>query len=130
MTLIRIAVGIAAFLAPQVALFVTAAQPPVAIQDPGWFLNAGRNVVTITSVIALVAAALAVRRHWKIEDTATFGLGTVIAMVGTLIAIGPGTIFPIVIVIGAIVLGLAILAGTAVGYVIQLAGARMELSRR
>src|SRR4051812_48749779 len=129
-TLAWAAVGIAAFMAPQVVLFLTTPQPPVAIKDPGWFLNSGRNVATITAVIAVVAAVLAARRRWTIGDTATFGLGVLVAMVGTLFTIGPGTIFPIVIVVGSVVAGVTILVGTAVGYAIQLANARMRPLRR
>src|SRR5689334_22039781 len=100
-------VGIAAFAAPQAALFVTTPPSPV-MADPGWFLNAGRNVATIGLVIGVVATVLAVRRRWRFEETATFGLGVLIAMAVTLFAIGPGTIFPIVIVVGAVVVGLVI----------------------
>jgi hypothetical protein len=81
-------------------------------------------------VIAAVAALLAVRQQWRIEQTALFGLGALMAMVGTLVIIGPGNIFPIVIVVGAVVIGLVILAGTAVGYALQrLAHMRMAPSR-
>jgi len=123
-------VGIAAFLTPQITLFLTTSQPPVPIKDPGWFLNSGRNVATISAVIAVVAAVLAARRRWTIGDTATFGLGVLVAMVGTLFTIGPGTIFPIVIAVGSVVAGVTILVGTAVGYAIQLANARMRPLRR
>ena len=124
------AAGVAAFMAPQAALFLTTPSSRLAIKDPGWFLNSGVNVATISGVIAVVAAFVAVRRRWRIGDTAIFGLGILIAMAGTLFTIGPGTIFPIVIVVGAVVAGVAILAGTAVGYGIQLATARMAPSRR
>ena len=105
-------------------------QSPLAIKDPGWFLNSGGNVATISCVLAAVATLLAVRRRWRIQDTATFGLGVLIAMVGTLVTIGPGTIFPIVLVVGAVVVGPVILVGTAVGYALQrLAHMRMDPSR-
>ena len=128
-TVAWVVLGIAAFLVPQAVLFVIT--PQSAIKDPGWFLNSGSNVATIGGVIAAVAAVLVVPRRWRIQDTASFGLGVLLAMVVTLVTIGPGSIFPIVIVVGAIVLGLAILVGTAVGYVLQLlANMRMEPSRR
>jgi hypothetical protein len=117
-------------MAPQVALFLNAPQWPLATDAPGWFLNSGRNVATITCVIAVVAALLAARRRWRIDNTVAFALGILIAIVGTLFAIGPGTIFPIVIVIGAMVAGLAIVVGTAVGYIIQLANMRLNPWRR
>ena len=118
-------VGIAAFAAPQVALFVTTPPSPI-MEDPGWFLNGGRNVATIGVVIGVVATLLAVRRRWRIEETATFGLGVLIAMAVTLFTIGPGTIFPIVIAVGAVVVGLVIAMGTAVGYAIQRAAIRTQ----
>jgi hypothetical protein len=124
------AVGIAAFMAPQVALFLSAPQWPLTSAAPGWFLNAGGNVATIGCVIAVVAALLAVRGRWNIGDTIAFGLGVLIAVVGTLFTIGSGTIFPIVIVIGAVVVGVAILVGTSFGYAIHLASVRLRPSRR
>ncbi len=83
-TVAWVVVGIAAFLTPQVVLLLTTAQSPLSIEDPGWFLNSGRNVATISGVIATVAALLAARRRWRIQDTATFGAGVQLAMVGTL----------------------------------------------
>jgi hypothetical protein len=129
-TFTRVVVGIAAFLAPQVTLFLSTPDSPLGIKDPGWFLNSGRNVATITGVIAVVALLVAVRRRWTISETGAFGVGVLIAMVGTLFTIGPGTIFPLVIVVGAVVLGVAITIGTALGHGIQLAAARMAPSRR
>jgi hypothetical protein len=117
-------VGIAAFLVPQLALFLTTSQAPIAVDDRGWFLNSGRNVATIGSVIGVVSALIAARRQWRLRDTATFGLGVLIAMVATLFTIGPGTIFPIVIIIGAALAGVATLVGTAVGYVVQMVSSR------
>jgi hypothetical protein len=52
-------------------------------------------------------------------------LGVLVAMVATLFTIGPGTIFPIVIAVGAIVAAVATLAGTAIGYAIQMGSARV-----
>jgi len=126
-----VVLGVVAFIAPQVVLFVITPQSPGGIKDPGWFLNSGGNVATIGCVIAAVAALIAVPRRWRIEDTAIFGLGVLIAMVATLVTIGPGTIIPIVIIVGAIVLGLAVSVGTAIGYALQLmANMRLQLSRR
>jgi hypothetical protein len=126
---IAFTLGIAAFLVPQVALLVTTPQSPV-IEDPGWFLNSAANVGTISSVIAIVAALLAVRQRWRIIDTVMFGSGVLLAMASTLFTIGPGNIFPIVIVVGAVVIGAVILVGTLAGYVIQLASVRVGLTHR
>lgn len=124
--LARISLGIGAFIAPQLTLLVTSS--PRTFSDPGWFLNAGGNVVTICGVVATVALLVAVRRGWTFGDTAEFGLGVLIAMIGTLLALGAGTLFPIVIVVGGVVLAVAIGLGTALGYVIRLASGRMLLS--
>lgn len=130
MTMAKVAAGMAAFLAPQVALFLTTTPPLIPIENPGWFLNSGRSVATIASVIGGVAAAIAARRVWRVRDTVAFALGVLIAMVGTLVTVGPGTLFPIVVVVGAAVAGIATLVGTAVGYVVQAGSARMMSVRR
>jgi hypothetical protein len=110
-----VAVGVTAFMAPQIALFVSVPPPSPPINAPGWFLNSGFNVATIAGVITVVAALLPLRRRWRVRETATFGAGVLLAMIGTLVAIGPGTIFPIVIVIGSVVVGFGIFWGTAAG---------------
>jgi len=117
-------------MAPQIALFLVDPQWPLATSAPGWFLNSGRNVTTIGCVAAIVAALIAARGLWRIGHTVAFGSGILIAMVGTLWTLGPGTIFPIVIVVGAMVVALAMVLGTAVGYAIQLANMRLRPSRR
>ena len=128
--LTRVAVGLATFIVPQAVLFRTTSQPARPIEDPGWFLNGGVNVATIACVIAIVAAVFAARRRWRVRETSAFGFGVLVAMAGTLFAIGPGTLFPIVIVVGALVIGVAILVGTAVGSVVRLASTRVQLARR
>ena len=100
--------GALAFAGAQVPLLVTA--PAVAgVSSPGWFLNSGSNALVVGLVVALVAAAGA------IQDLPFYGLGAFTAMVATLFAIGPGNIFPIVIVFGTCFLGVSIVVGGACG---------------
>ena len=77
------------------------ATPPVpGMTAPGWFLNSGRNILLIAAVLAAGAAVLTARKAASDGDAVLYGLGAIVAMIATLFAIGPGTIFPIVITFG------------------------------
>ena len=106
--------GAAMFLAVQGVLFLTVA-PTEGIRNSGWFLNSGRGVAVV-AVFCAVAGALvgAVRRDNVLESTMVAG-GAVLAMIAVLFSIGPGTIFPIVIVFGTVIIAGATLLGMAVG---------------
>src|SRR5689334_19052991 len=87
-TVIRIAIGVAVFLVPQVVLFlVTPAREGIA--DPGWFLNSGRNVAAIAGAVGVAAAVLAAGPGWKTRDAVMLGIGVVCGMAATLFTIGP-----------------------------------------
>lgn len=83
-----------------------------------WFLNttsAGQFTLACFFVVSLVAGAFA-----------TFGwfiwVGAVVAMVVVMfVPPGPGTLWPIAIAIGALLLAAAILFGSALGYGIRRA---------
>jgi hypothetical protein len=76
-----------------------------------WFLNDSGRAVALTASILFVAA-LAASLLWARDggDAIVHGVnvaaGAAAAMIGVLVVIGPGTIFPIVIV-GGIVIALA-----------------------
>lgn len=129
MTLFRLAAGVVAFLAPQVALFLRVSGSAGDMRAPGWFLNSGSNAAVISAVVVLVAAVIAARPRWTVADTTVFACGVLIAMLATLVAIGPGTIFPLVLTVGTVLLVAATVLGTAVGYAVRFAALRVTPRR-
>ena len=111
--------GVFAFCAVQIPLLL--ATPTVAggMNAPGWFLNSGRNVLFVGSILAAGAAAVYLRRLASVRDAVFYGVGAVTAMIVTLFMIGPGNIFPIVIVFGMGVVALAVLAGATCGAAVR-----------
>lgn len=115
--------GAVAFAAAQAALFLVAGDTRrPTVDSPGWFLNSGRGVL----VMALVAAAVcgAALRAWPAgtiwKGWVAFVAGAAIALVISVFALGPGTIFPIVIAAGLFVVLVGALAGSAaVGLVLR-----------
>ncbi len=88
--------------------------------DIVWFLNAGRGVA-VTGAWLFVAAALAAGAcaqdsQAALRRGADFGLGAAAAMAVALFAVGPGSLFPIAIVIGAVVVGVSSVAGALAGW--------------
>jgi hypothetical protein len=62
---------------------------------------------------------LTVRRQASDRDAVFYGIGAVVAMIVTLVAIGPGNIFPIVIVFGAGLVVFAVGAGGTLGAAVR-----------
>jgi hypothetical protein len=105
--------GAVAFAAAQAVLFLVA-EPPArqTIDGEGWFLNSSTGIAVMAAV--LVAASLVVSRAlpaplW--QRWALFVGGGIAALVGAVFLFGPGTIFPIVIVAGAVVIAVSALVG-------------------
>ena len=110
--------GALAFCVVQIPLLL--ATPPVAgITAPGWFLNSGRNVLLVGLTLAIGAALLTARKQGSDRDAVFYGIGAVGAMIVTLFAIGAGSIFPIVIVVGAGLVVFAVGAGGACGAAVR-----------
>jgi hypothetical protein len=110
--------GAFAFCAVQIPLLIATA-PVAGISDPGWFLNSGRNVLLVGLTLAIGAVMLTVRRQASDRDAVFYGIGAVVAMIVTLVAIGPGNIFPIVIVFGAGLVVFAVGAGGTLGAAVR-----------
>ena len=92
------------------------ATPPVpGMSSPGWFLNSGRNVLLVAAVLAAGAAVLTARKAASDRDAVLYGLGAIAAMIATLVVIGPGTIFPIVIAFGCGLIAFAVGVGGTCG---------------
>ena len=117
--------GAVAFAAAQAVLFLVAGDTRrPTVDSPGWFLNSGQGIIVMAVVAAAVCAASL--RVWPAatvwEGWVAFVAGAGVALVTSLFALGPGTIFPIVIAAGLAVVGVGALAGSA--------AARPELRRR
>ncbi len=85
-----------------------------------WFLNSGRGVAfTIACLIAGSAVAAGLGRSrtlaGRLASGVYFALGAVVAMACVLFTGGPGTIFPIVLVIAAAIAIASALAGAVAG---------------
>ena len=84
-----------------------------------WFLNSGRAVAFMTACLFLASLAYtrwraSAREEWGLH-AANLTAGAIAALTAVLASIGAGTIFPIAIVIGAIVSAAACTAGAAIG---------------
>jgi hypothetical protein len=105
-----VVLGAAAFLAAHAVLVAKWATWFGGQWEP-WFLNDSGRAVALTAA-TLFAAALAAGLLWALDraDAIVHGInvaaGAAAAMIGVLVAVGPGTIFPIVIV-GGLVIALA-----------------------
>src|SRR5882672_448998 len=75
-----------------------------------WFLNSGRAVAFTAASLMAVGAIVALtnpdRGTWLIAAV-NLAAGASAAMIVILFAVGPGTIFPIAITIGAAVVGIS-----------------------
>jgi hypothetical protein len=115
-------VGAAAFAAPQYVLFALSSNQAATIeQGSGWFLNSGVGVAVVLGVLAAAAAvtAMATSRFDVLRGAGAFAGGAIAAMAVTLFIVGPGTIFPIVIVVGSLCIGIAALAGGCAGMALR-----------
>jgi hypothetical protein len=121
---VRGLLGALAFVAGQIPLLLMTPAVPGGIEAPGWLLNSGRNALFIAGVLAVGAAGISLRRQSTLRDPVAYAIGAALAMAGTLFGIGAGNIFPIVIAFGTILVGVAVLVGSACG-----AAARALLTR-
>ena len=96
----------------------------------GWWLDSGRGVAIVTTVLAVLAAAIASRSMtWPLRrgDVATvlaFWAGANLGMAGVLFSVGPGNLFPIVLAIGAAISAAAVAGGSAIGLIVAAASRR------
>jgi hypothetical protein len=92
-----------------------------------WFLNSSRAVAltagSLMVVAAVVALAIPDRRLWLVAAV-NLAAGATMAMVVVLFAVGPGTLFPIAIAIGAAVIGVSSGAGALAGAAVRYASSR------
>ncbi|MBZ5559624.1 MAG: hypothetical protein LAO77_20340 [Acidobacteriia bacterium] len=91
-----------------------------------WFLNSGRAVAftaVCLFVVSLLGSALgAADQRDSLVRGAYFSGGAVASMTVVLIVVGPGTIWPIVLVGGAAIISACAVAGAYAGGAIRRAG--------
>jgi hypothetical protein len=110
--------GATLFAAVQAWLFQST--PPIPeIEDSGWFLNSGAGVKAVAWAFAAAGALIGLSRSdwidWIVEEALLIA-GGIGGMVAILFSIGPGTIFPIVIAFGSMILAGATAAGAGLGF--------------
>jgi len=84
----------------------------------GWWLNSGSGIATVMGSLFVVAILLGIRTHSLpvvLADVAGFWIGCVSGATAILAWTGPGTIWPIVVVVGASLMTMAITIGLVVG---------------
>jgi hypothetical protein len=113
------------------ALSGAAAAAGVQLLAPGgWWLDSGRGVAIVTTVLAVLAAAIASRsmtwppRRGDIADALALWAGANAGMAAVLFSVGPGNLFPIVLAIGAAISAAAVVGGSAFGLIIAAASRR------
>ncbi len=100
------------------AIAAAAVQP---LTPTGWWLNSGRGVAITALALAVLAALVATRalkwpfRAGEAAALAALWAGANIGMAVMLFRTGPGTIFPIVLVVGAGISAIAVGAGSLAG---------------
>jgi hypothetical protein len=98
-------------------------------QVTGWWLDSQFGVSVMSAVLVGVAMALTVQRGSSaLQRVIALWIGVVGGMTGVLIRMGPGTIWPIVLVIGGVMTAAAIALGVAVGN--ALASIRSKRKKR
>jgi len=122
--MVPLVVGGLTFAITQVWLL--AASTGSGTSDPGWFLNGPDAGFAVMATVAIVSALIAaLRPATSLEGAVAFGAGAVVAMIIVLFVTGPGTIFPIVIVVGTVVLSVATFVGSGLGWLLRTAWTRV-----
>jgi hypothetical protein len=83
-----------------------------------WFLNSGRAVAFTAAslvVVGLIVGVTTPARRGSMVAEWNIAAGAIAAMIVVLFAVGPGTLFPIAIVIGGAVVGVSSVAGVLTG---------------
>jgi hypothetical protein len=84
----------------------------------GWWLNSGRGVLTTMAVLFGTAVGVCLRPDAPWFRAAAMSIGALAGMTATLFWIGPGTIWPIVLVVAAALTCTAVFAGAGVARIV------------
>ena len=106
-------------LVPLTVGFLAAMLPQMA---GGWWLNSGRGVVTTMVVLFGTAIGVCFRSDAPWFRATAMSAGSFAGMVATLFWIGPGTLWPIVLVVAAALACAAIYAGAGVARLARYRG--------
>jgi hypothetical protein len=88
----------------------------------GWWLNSGRGVASTMAVLFGTAIGVCLRSDATWFRATAMSIGAIAGMTAMLFWIGPGTIWPIVLVVAAALTGTAVFAGAGVARVIKHRG--------
>jgi hypothetical protein len=112
----RALLGALVFLGAEFVLFRGAGPERFGPASAGWFLNSGHGVVVVAVALTVLSAGVGVLGSMPLfRSGSAVALGAIVAMVATLILIGPGNIFPIVIAAGMLVISAAVALGLVLG---------------
>jgi hypothetical protein len=113
--------GAVAFAAAQAVLFLMAGQSArPTVDGSGWFLNSGTGIALMALAMAVASFIVSMAFPTSLwQGWAAFMGGGVAALVAAVFLLGPGTIFPIVIAVGAVVIAVAALAGASGGRLLR-----------
>ncbi|MDE3154434.1 MAG: hypothetical protein KGN76_04990 [Acidobacteriota bacterium] len=98
--------------------FVAGFLVPVFVERlTGWWLNSGRGVALVLLVVLVLSALVTgPGREAGWGRTTALGAGAFLGSTSVLLWIGPGTIWPIVLVVAAALLAMAAVAGGGLAY--------------
>lgn len=100
----RFVLGAVTFLLAHAAIVVGTAWFDPSGRHAAWFLNSGRGVAFTVVCLAVASAATASFRPYTFRERVVAGMvfaaGAAIGMTAILLSGDPGTIFPIVLVVG------------------------------
>lgn len=85
----------------------------------GWWLNSGRGVVTTMVVLFGVAVVICLRSEAPWHRAGALWIGSIVGMAAALAWVGPGTIWPIVMVVAAGLTSASVFAGALVAKAIS-----------
>jgi hypothetical protein len=89
----------------------------------GWWLNSSWGVAVTSAALALTAIAVRFRtrsvRNQAVAASAALWFGANIGFAVVLFRSGPGTLFPIVLIIGAGIAAVAVGAGSLMGAIVS-----------
>lgn len=84
----------------------------------GWWLNSGRGVLTTMAILFGTAIGVCLRSDAPWFRATAMSIGALAGMTATLFWIGPGTIWPIVLVVAAALTCTAVYAGAGVARIV------------
>ncbi len=88
-------------------------------QLAGWWLNSGRGVVTTMAILFVTAIGVCGRSDTPWFRATAMAAGALAGMTGMLFWIGPGTLWPIVLIGAAALSCTAVLAGAGVARILR-----------